>query len=338
MRITAHRARIARLVAASAILLLPATAQLTVDAPAAHAVDTGRGTPGFCPDGSGVTVIVDFQELGGTTIVRCAPGDQATGLAALKNAGIRIAGVARWGEAFVCRVEGKPSANVEPCIDTPPASAYWSYWHAPNGGSWTYSQWGVLNRKPPVGSFEGWSFSKNKTETSNPPPRVAPARPAPKPTPNAPEPERPRPEQPRPEQPRPEQPKPEQSGPAGNPPAADGTGTPDTGSRPVDPLVPGPGVAGNPMETEPPPAAPPIVDPSTTAVGTPPETGAPAAGQPSGTTPAGATWTGGEELARTGADSAMPITTLIGIALLAVLCAGAAFTVVRRRRATSAAR
>ncbi|MEU0937725.1 hypothetical protein [Embleya sp. NPDC005971] len=336
MRITAHRARIGRLAAAMTLLSLPATAQLTVSAAAAHAIDPGRGTPGFCPDRNGVTVIVDFHELGGTTIVRCAPGEQATGLAALKNAGIRITGVARWGEAFVCRVEGKPGADSEPCIDTPPASAYWSYWHAPNGGSWTYSQWGVLNRKPPIGSFEGWSFAKNKTETTNPPPRPAPARPTPEPTPNVPEPERPRPEQPKPEQPKPEQPKPEQPGPdpAGDPPPVGGTDS-TPGTAPVDPLAPGPGVAGNPMETEPPPAAPPVLDPSP--AGTEPGSGAPAAARSSGTTPAGATWTGGEESARTD-EHGIPITTLVGIGLLAVLCAGAAFTIVRRRRAASGTR
>ncbi|MCS7475462.1 ABC transporter substrate-binding protein [Umezawaea endophytica] len=138
---------------------------------------TAQGSPGFCPDANGVTVVVDFQELGGSTIVRCAPGDQGTGLAALKNAGIGITGTNRWGEGFVCRVEGKPAPESEKCLDTPPARAYWSYWHAPNGGSWTYSDKGVLNRKPPAGSFEGWSFSLDKTETTNPPPRVAPVRP-----------------------------------------------------------------------------------------------------------------------------------------------------------------
>lgn len=149
-----------------------------VTAPAAVAVDPSKGSPGFCPNANGVTVVIDFQELGGTTIVRCAPGDQATGLTALKNAGIQIAGTNRWGESFICRIEGKPGPDSEPCIDTPPASAYWSYWHSPNAGNWTYSQWGVTNRKPPPGSFEGWSFSKDKTETTNPPPRVAPTRPA----------------------------------------------------------------------------------------------------------------------------------------------------------------
>lgn len=142
------------------------------------AIDHSRGTPGYCPDSDGVTVVIDFQELGGDTIIRCAPGDQETGHAALINAGIEITGTNRWGEAFICRIEGKPSPESEPCIDTPPASAYWSYWHAPNEGAWTYSQWGVMNRKPPLGSFEGWSFSLNRSADTNPPPRVAPVRPA----------------------------------------------------------------------------------------------------------------------------------------------------------------
>ncbi|MFD0559770.1 hypothetical protein FB566_0421 [Stackebrandtia endophytica] len=161
------------LVMAAGLLL----AGLGESAPA-QAIDQSKGTPGYCPDATGVTVIIDFQELGGDVIIRCAPGDQATGLTALKNAGIEITGTNRWGEAFICRIEGKPGADTEPCIDTPPATAYWSYWHASNGGEWTYSQWGVMNRKPPPGSFEGWSFSKDKTETTNPPPRYAPVRPA----------------------------------------------------------------------------------------------------------------------------------------------------------------
>ncbi|WP_432129127.1 hypothetical protein [Streptomyces sp. bgisy082] len=108
---------------------------------------------------------------------RCAPGDQATGLAALKNAGFTIAGTQRWGEAFVCRIEGKPTAATEACVNTPPASAYWSYRHAPNGGTWGYSQSGASGRKPAQGSFEGWSLSLNKTSSTNPAPRVTPVRP-----------------------------------------------------------------------------------------------------------------------------------------------------------------
>ncbi|MEI5100607.1 hypothetical protein RB200_21390 [Streptomyces sp. PmtG] len=164
---------------AGALGLLLASAALGVGpaAPAA-AVDTGRGRAGFCPDGNGVTVVIDFRELGGTTLVRCAVGSQETGLAALKDAGFRITGTNRWGESFICRLEGKPGADREPCVDTPPAKAYWSYWHASNGGRWTYSQYGATYRTPPKGSFEGWSFSLDRGQGEAPAPRVAPRRPS----------------------------------------------------------------------------------------------------------------------------------------------------------------
>ncbi|TCO54288.1 ABC transporter substrate-binding protein [Actinocrispum wychmicini] len=155
----------------------------------AWAVDQSKGHPGFCTDGTGVTVVVDFQQLGGTTVVRCNPqGTRGTGLDALKGAGFQIAGVQRWGEAFICRVENRPSAVEklpvtgkegyrEACVDTPPAAAYWSYWHAGNNCPWAYSQWGVKNRDFAPGGFEGWSFSLNATADSNPKPRIAAVRP-----------------------------------------------------------------------------------------------------------------------------------------------------------------
>ncbi|MFC9250550.1 ABC transporter substrate-binding protein [Amycolatopsis thailandensis] len=167
----------------AAIFLSAATA------PSAHAVDQGKGYPGFCKDATGVTVVVDFQKLGGTTIVRCNPQTtRGTGLDALKGAGFQIAGVQRWGESFICRVENRPSAteNIpiagrekyrELCVDTPPAQAYWSYWHASNNCAWDYSQWGVKNRDFIPGGFEGWSFSLNATAQSNPVPRVSAVRP-----------------------------------------------------------------------------------------------------------------------------------------------------------------
>ncbi|WP_018681365.1 hypothetical protein [Actinokineospora enzanensis] len=170
--------------------LAAVTALVTVASAApAWAIDQGKGLPGFCPGPTGVTVVVDFQRLGGITIVRCYPNaDPGTGLDALKGAGFQIAGAARWGEGFVCRIENRPSAVEtlpiaghedyrEGCVNTPPATGYWSYWHASNGCAWTYSQWGVKNRQFVQGGFEGWSFSLNATTTSNPQPRVAPVRP-----------------------------------------------------------------------------------------------------------------------------------------------------------------
>ncbi|GIF77233.1 hypothetical protein Asi02nite_67510 [Asanoa siamensis] len=162
---------------------------MTLVAAPAYAIDHSKGRPGFCPTATGVTVVVDFQELGGTTIVRCFPSAaRGTGLDALKGAGFQIAGVQRWGEGFICRVENRPSAVEiipaqgkknyrELCIDTPPGSAYWSYWHAGNNCPWVYSQWGVKNRDFIPGGFEGWSFSLNRTADTNPWPRIAAVRP-----------------------------------------------------------------------------------------------------------------------------------------------------------------
>lgn len=170
-----------RLVAA---LALPVV--LAVSAPA-HAVDDDRGTPGFCPDEIGVTVVVDFAKLGGETVVRCAPGSQPrTGLETLKAAGFQVDGVQRWGEAFICRIEDRPSATEviplagnedyrETCIDTPPSTGYWGYFHAQNGGTWVYSGAGGKNRTVVTGSFEGWSYALN-ADGANQVPDIVPVR------------------------------------------------------------------------------------------------------------------------------------------------------------------
>ena len=158
-------------------------------APSASAIDQSKGTPGFCPTAKGVTVVVDFQQLGGETIVRCDPtSTDGTGLDALVGAGFQIDGVARWGDAFICRIENRPSAVEsipiqgdtgyhEACIDTPPASAYWSYWSAANNCSWQYNALGVKNRSFVMGGFEGWSFALNATAGAPPTPRIVPVRP-----------------------------------------------------------------------------------------------------------------------------------------------------------------
>ena len=161
--------------AITAISLAVVLTVASVGVPAAVAAD---GLPGFCPDANGVTVVVDFNEIGGGIVVRCAVGAQANGLAALENAGFTVAGTQRWGKAFVCRIEGKPGTDIEPCLNTPPASAYWSYWNAVDGGSWQYSNFGLLNRTPPSGTFEGWSFAKDRPSTQLPAPGIAPRRPA----------------------------------------------------------------------------------------------------------------------------------------------------------------
>jgi hypothetical protein len=65
----------------------------------------------------------------------------------------------------------------EACVDTPPASAFWGYWQAEEGGKWQYSQAGVKNSAAAPGGFQGWSFSLNAPGGASPAPSIAPERP-----------------------------------------------------------------------------------------------------------------------------------------------------------------
>lgn len=177
---------------------------LVVTTPApAGALDPAKGYPGICTGSdalTGVTIVIDFQELDGNggvaapTITRCSPnaspGTDRTGIQALQDAGVSVTGTVRWGLGFVCRLEDRPSATEtiprasnptykEACVVTPPGDAYWSYWHADGAGTtWTYSNYGALNRNVIPGGFEGWSFSLNKTASTNPVPGETPRNPA----------------------------------------------------------------------------------------------------------------------------------------------------------------
>jgi hypothetical protein len=159
-----------------------AVAALTVLAPAGS-------HPGACTtaEPTGVTVVIDYQRLGGATEVICALGlaGGATGRDALAAAGVAAQGTAHDGDSFVCRLRGRPSASEtlprasdpqykETCELTPPSDAYWSYWSAADGGSWSYASKGPASQRVRPGGFEGWSF--NLGGASAPAPRVAPVR------------------------------------------------------------------------------------------------------------------------------------------------------------------
>ncbi len=152
------------------------------------------GNPGYCTSAAGVTVVVDMSALGGGVTVRCAPGPASpgfSGIDALHGAGFTVTGTQRYGLAFVCRIQGRPSAREplaipgnpqyrEQCVNTPPQTAFWSYWYAPNGGSWTYSSVAAQSHDAIPGGFEGWAFSFGSARPAAP--AVDPTRPRTKPT------------------------------------------------------------------------------------------------------------------------------------------------------------
>lgn len=195
--LTAALVAAAPLVAAGTIALVGPTPAV------ASSQRVSAGYAGKCTGAdatTGTTVVVDFQQLngnGGTpaaTITRCSPnatpGTARTGTTALLDAGITPVGTQRYGLAFVCRLDGRPSATEaipitgnptykEGCVSTPPAAAYWGYWYADGHGStWTYSSQGASTHTVVPGGFEGWSFALNATATTNPVPRVTPHNPA----------------------------------------------------------------------------------------------------------------------------------------------------------------
>ncbi len=156
------------------------TALLTLLAGTALAVPAGPASAAACSNTTAVTVVVDFASLGGGTQTRCTGVDPPSGLVALRDAGFTPTRAAQQPGYFVCRIDGKPASD--PCQRTSPASAYWSYWHAKRGGSWTYSSAGAADYDPPAGTVEGWAFGAGKPPSSAPPPAAAPA-PSPSPSP-----------------------------------------------------------------------------------------------------------------------------------------------------------
>jgi hypothetical protein len=139
----------------------------------APATASWGGGSGACTDDSGVTVVVDATAFGDGVHVRCASQPVRSGFEALTKAGFTYEGTVRF-PGLLCRIDGEPASD--PCHGPPPPDAYWAYWHAPRGGSWTYSTSGAGGRVPPPGSVEGWAFGDDAR------PRVAPPAPAPTPT------------------------------------------------------------------------------------------------------------------------------------------------------------
>jgi hypothetical protein len=299
--------------------LLAVGAVLAAPAPRAAAWSDGP-----CPTlSTGVTVVVDFHQLGGGVVVRCAPGAPADGWEALTGAGFAVRGTTRF-PGFVCRIDDRPATD--PCVTTAPADAYWSYWNAARGSTWTYSEVGARSRTPPVGSVEAWSFS----DESGRPPRIPPPQRPATTTTTAP----PRPQPPAPPAGPPSGPP---SGPAAGAPTGPAPGATGAPAGPADP-APRPGTAEVAGATVVPPA-----DQGSPAPGLVTSTGPAAAtsrdgpaGNPPEANPDGDERTAGSLLTDTTAGSG-PGGTLAAVGLLAALAASTLVTVRRRRARPEAA-
>ncbi|GGS24354.1 hypothetical protein Snoj_19120 [Streptomyces nojiriensis] len=157
---------------------------LTVAASAATAAPAGAAPQpmGQCTTSSGVVLAVDFSRWGGPVYRSCGT-TPTTGYELLNQGGWATTGTGHDGPAFICRIGysghqgGRqfPTPQQDDCVLTPPASAYWSYWHAnPGQNTWEYSQLGAMLYKPKPGSVDLWIFGGTNIEGTEGKPTVTP--------------------------------------------------------------------------------------------------------------------------------------------------------------------
>jgi len=147
----------------AALALVAATAGVVAPA----AVTPAAADPiGSCTTTTGSIVAVDFAHWGGPVVRGCGVG-QPSGYALLHGAGFSTAGDNHDGPGYICRIGNRafaagtqyPTPAQDPCIVTPPSTAYWSYWLAPAGqNTWTYSSAGAMGHVPQAGEVELWMF------------------------------------------------------------------------------------------------------------------------------------------------------------------------------------
>lgn len=157
--------RLARGVIAPFVFVIGVVVMPGVVAPA------GADPIGSCTTTAGTIVAVDFSHWGGPVARGCGVG-QPNGYALLHAAGFSTTGDNHDGPAFICRLGNRafaggiqyPTPAQDPCVLTPPTTAYWSYWTAaPGQSSWSYSTSGAIGNSPSAGGAELWTFGGTDT-------------------------------------------------------------------------------------------------------------------------------------------------------------------------------
>jgi hypothetical protein len=155
---------------------------VVLTAPAPLLTAAGADPVSSCTTSGGVLVAVDFRHFGGS-ISRGCDATPTTGYDALHAAGFSTAGTVHDGAGFICRIDNLPTPAQDPCFNTPPATRYWSYWHAAAGSnSWSYSKLGAQVYHPGAGSVDAWVFGGTSPPSFRPGEVRSTPPPAPKPS------------------------------------------------------------------------------------------------------------------------------------------------------------
>ncbi|QYJ04456.1 hypothetical protein KUV85_01905 [Nocardioides panacisoli] len=149
-----------RLMMRTAVAALAASSML-----AAGATTAATAAESPAPACDEVTVVVDYNELGGAPRTDCVP--PGTAAEAFEAAGVALERVPQLGD-FVCRVAGKPADG--PCSDN---DAYWSLWWSDGTAEWTYASLGVGSLEIPAGGAVAFAWHQGADE-AEPPDDAAP--------------------------------------------------------------------------------------------------------------------------------------------------------------------
>lgn len=160
-------------------------AGLVVSSAAGRPAPASPGDPSGC-EGVAVAVdggVLDAAALGPVSTLGCAAVDSPLSAHdAVTAAGVELQGTEQWGDAFVCRVAGRPaldedvrradgSVGSESCLRTPSQGASWALWTSTDASTWTYATRGVTSLEVAPGDVVGLVFV---TSESPGPPRVSP--------------------------------------------------------------------------------------------------------------------------------------------------------------------
>jgi hypothetical protein len=142
-----------------------------VAAAATLAVPLAPASAATCGGDAGVSVVVDFHQLGGGVRTACDSSGGGEDAAKLFTASGFSITYAQRQPGFVCRVNGAPASD--PCVNTPPSDAYWSLWWSDGtSGTWKYSSLGVGSLTVPAGGYVALSWQAGSGQA---PPGVKPA-------------------------------------------------------------------------------------------------------------------------------------------------------------------
>ena len=110
-----------------------------------------------CSGENGVSVVVDFNGLGGGVQQVCVAGGGGDSASSLFPAAGFSLNYASRQPGFVCRVNGVPASD--PCVNTAPADAFWGLWWSDgDASSWTYSSLGAGSLNVPDGGMVAFSW------------------------------------------------------------------------------------------------------------------------------------------------------------------------------------